>query len=72
MPWAKTSAVQERIRFIADYESRLYSMTERCKRFGVSRPFRRGIKIECSSCQWVSWALGRWRLVAGDEVDRAE
>ncbi len=38
MPWAETSAVQERIRFIADYESKLYSMTERCKRLGVSRP----------------------------------
>ena len=37
MPWAETSAVQERIRFIADYESGLYTMTELCERFGVSR-----------------------------------
>lgn len=37
MPWAETSIVQERIRFIADYNSGLYSMTELCFRFGVSR-----------------------------------
>ena len=37
MPWAETSAVQERIRSIADYESRLYTMIELCQRFGVSR-----------------------------------
>ena len=37
MPWAETSAVQERIRFIADYDSGLYTMTELCERFGVSR-----------------------------------
>ncbi len=37
MPWAETSAMQERIRFIADYNSGLDSMTEICARFGVSR-----------------------------------
>ena len=37
MPWAETSAVQERIRFVKDYQSGLYPMTELCARFGVSR-----------------------------------
>ena len=37
MPWTETSAVKERIRFISDYESGLYTMTELCERFGVSR-----------------------------------
>ncbi len=37
MPWAETSAVQERIRSIADYKSGLYTMTELRERFGVSR-----------------------------------
>ncbi len=37
MPWAETSAVKERLRFIADYDSGLYTMTELCERFGVSR-----------------------------------
>jgi hypothetical protein len=37
MPWGETSAVPERIRFIKDYQSGLYPMTELCARFGVSR-----------------------------------
>ena len=37
MPWAETSAVQERIRFVKDYQSGLYPMTELCARCGVSR-----------------------------------
>ncbi len=37
MPWAETSPMQERVRFIADYRSGLYSMTELCEQFRVSR-----------------------------------
>jgi putative transposase len=37
MPWTKTSALQERIRFVKGYQSGLYPMTELCARFGVSR-----------------------------------
>lgn len=37
MPWKETSAVEERYRFIADLESDLYTMTELCAQYGVSR-----------------------------------
>lgn len=37
MPWARTAPVQERIRFVKDYDAGLYTMSELCKRFGVSR-----------------------------------
>lgn len=37
MPWSETSPLEERIRFIRDFRSGLYSMTELCSRFGVSR-----------------------------------
>jgi putative transposase len=34
----ETSVVRERIRFIEDFESGQWSMTELCERFGISRP----------------------------------
>ncbi len=37
MPWAQTSAMDERVRFIADHRSGLYTMAELCDRFGISR-----------------------------------
>ena len=37
MPWSETSPLNERQRFIRDYRSGLYSMTELCLRFRVSR-----------------------------------
>jgi len=37
MPWEETCPVKERIRFVAALESGLYSMSEACERFGVSR-----------------------------------
>lgn len=37
MPWLETQPVKERERFIADYGLGLYSMTELCARYGVSR-----------------------------------
>lgn len=37
MPWMETCAVKERMRFVLAVESGLYSMTEACERFGISR-----------------------------------
>ena len=37
MPWAETEPMKERARFIADAEGGLYSMTELCERYGISR-----------------------------------
>lgn len=37
MPWKKTTPMTERLNFIALYQTRLWRMTERCTRFGISR-----------------------------------
>lgn len=37
MPWHETDPVNERVKFIAAHQSRLYSMSELCERFGISR-----------------------------------
>ena len=37
MPWLETAPVDERERFIADYRLDLYSMTELCARYSVTR-----------------------------------
>lgn len=37
MPWKRTRPVDERLDFIAAHRSGLYSMTELCLRFGISR-----------------------------------
>jgi len=37
MPWMETAPVQERIEFAADHTGGLYSMTELCARYGISR-----------------------------------
>ena len=37
MPWQETDPVDERERFIDDHAHGLYSMTELCARYGVSR-----------------------------------
>ena len=37
MPWQETDPVDQRERFIADHQHRLYSMAELCARYGVSR-----------------------------------
>lgn len=37
MPWAETEPMKERMRFAADVERGLYSMTEACARYGISR-----------------------------------
>ena len=38
MPWQETDEVRERLRFVHQYESGGFSMTELCARFGISRP----------------------------------
>lgn len=37
MPWSETNPMKERLRFIDDLESTLYTMTELCERYGISR-----------------------------------
>jgi putative transposase len=37
MPWMETSPMEERARFIADYQVALYTMIELCTRYGISR-----------------------------------
>ena len=37
MPWAETEPMKERMRFVAEAERGLYSMTELCGRYGISR-----------------------------------
>lgn len=38
MPWKETTVMTERMNFIADLESNLFTMTELCERHGISRP----------------------------------
>jgi len=37
MPWLETDVNKERTRFVLDYESGLFTMSELCERFGISR-----------------------------------
>ena len=37
MPWLETAPMEQRERFIADVRAGLYSMTELCERYGISR-----------------------------------
>jgi transposase InsO family protein len=38
MPWKETSAMEQRIQFIADWLSGDYTKTELCRAYGISRP----------------------------------
>jgi transposase InsO family protein len=38
MPWEQTSAMDQRVQFIADWLSRDYSKMDLCRAFGISRP----------------------------------
>lgn len=38
MSWKETCAMRERMQFVIDSESGLYSMSELCRRYGISRP----------------------------------
>jgi transposase InsO family protein len=37
MPWSETTKMRERMRFVVDAEGDLYTMTELCERYGISR-----------------------------------
>jgi len=37
MPWSETTKMRERLRFLDDVERDLFSMTELCQRYGISR-----------------------------------
>ena len=37
MPWTETEPMKERMRFVAEAERGLYSMSELCERYGISR-----------------------------------
>lgn len=37
MPWDETTRMSQRLRFISDWESGQYTMTELCERYGISR-----------------------------------
>jgi transposase InsO family protein len=37
MPWSQTTPMKERVRFIADFEGRLFTLTELCQRYRISR-----------------------------------
>src|SRR6266508_4930206 len=37
MPWSETTTMLERMRFVVDAEEDLFSMTELCERYGISR-----------------------------------
>ena len=38
MPWKETCAVEERMRFVMDRQSRELSMAALCRKYGVTRP----------------------------------
>jgi transposase InsO family protein len=38
MPWMETNALEERFRFVCDFESGQWSMTELCERYAITRP----------------------------------
>ena len=38
MPWKETCRMEERFRFVSDVQDGVYSFSECCRRFGISRP----------------------------------
>lgn len=51
MSWLETAPMDERIAFIADHRQGLYSMTELCARYGVSRKTHPATRNRPSSAQ---------------------
>src|SRR4030088_3615714 len=37
MPWQERSPMDERVQFISDYQRQLFTMTQLCDRYGISR-----------------------------------
>ncbi len=56
MPWKVSGVLQQRLRFVTDYERGDWTMAELCRQFGISR--KTGYKI-----------LGRWRADAAGELE---
>ena len=57
MPWQESCSMDQRVRFIGEHTSGLWTMTELCERYEVSR--KTGYK----------W-LERYRLGIGNRTDR--
>jgi len=52
MPWLETDVMKERTKFVLAYESGLYSMSELCARFGISR--------ETGHTMWARYQAQGW------------
>ena len=37
MPWKASSVMEEKVRFVVEYEQDHYNMTELCQRYGIAR-----------------------------------
>src|ERR1700683_3357810 len=37
MPWKASSVMEEKVRFVVEYEQDHYNMTELCRRYGIAR-----------------------------------
>jgi hypothetical protein len=45
MPWRETSPMEQRLEFVREYETELFTMTELAEQYGISR--RTGISYPC-------------------------
>ena len=61
MPWEQTSAMDQRVKFIADWLSKEYTKIELCRAYGISRP---------SADKWIK-RYGEGGVEALDERSRA-
>ena len=44
MPWQETSLMDQRVRFIADYQRGVFDVADLARRFGISRK---------TACKWI-------------------
>jgi hypothetical protein len=75
MPWSETTKMRERVRFMGDLERELFSMTELCQRYRISRQtgykwvnryFEEGLDwIQCGLCRLPGMAGSNHRVGAG-------
>ena len=45
MPWSETCRMDERVRFVLEAQEGWTSMSELCRRYGVSRVYKFGIDL---------------------------
>jgi hypothetical protein len=52
MPWSQTTPMDQKTQFVADYLREMFSFTELCARFGVSREtgYKLGATLPASYC----------------------